>query len=99
MSRTRFCLAAVIVTAVAASSAVLAQTSSPTTKPGSAGPAADSKPSTATEVETWSKKKWEAAEREWAKDKAKWVDCRKQSSDQKLRGRKSWSFLYTCMTS
>ena len=45
-----------------------------------------------------SPQQWEAAKREWAKDKAKWADCRAQSSKQKLEGRKSWSFLYTCMT-
>ncbi len=59
---------------------------------------ASPKPSTATQVETWTKKQWDAAKKDWAKDKAKWADCQKQSSKQKLKGRKSWSFLYTCMT-
>ena len=62
-------------------------------------PAPEAKPSTVEQVETWSRKQYDAAKKEWAKDKAKWADCRKQSSDQKLKGRKSWSFLYTCMTS
>jgi uncharacterized phage-like protein YoqJ len=57
-----------------------------------------SKPSTVTQVETWTQKQWNAAKRDWAKDKLKWADCRKQSSEQKLQGRKSWSFLYTCMS-
>lgn len=60
------------------------------------GPAAQ--PSTTTnDVENWTIKHWNKAKREWAKDKAKWADCRQQSAKQKLAGRKSWSFLYTCM--
>ena len=58
-------------------------------------PAAE--PSTATKVEKWTAKQWSAAKTTWAKDKTKWADCRHQSTDQKLTGRKSWSFLYTCM--
>ena len=61
-----------------------------------AGPAAQ--PTTATnDVENWTIKQWNNAKREWVKDKAKWADCRQQSTKQKLAGRKSWSFLYTCM--
>jgi hypothetical protein len=52
----------------------------------------------ATQVETWTEAQWEAAKNEWAKDTAKWADCQKQSSTQKLEGRKSWPFLYKCMT-
>ena len=33
----------------------------------------------AAEVETWTKKQWDAAQKEWAKDKTKWSDCQKQS--------------------
>jgi hypothetical protein len=54
-------------------------------------------PSAVTKVENWTSKQWNAAKTEWARDKAKWVDCQHQSTDQKLTGRKSWSFLYTCM--
>ena len=52
----------------------------------------------AAEVETWTRKQWDAAQKEWAKDKTKWSDCRKQSGKEHLDGRKSWSFLYSCMT-
>jgi hypothetical protein len=55
-------------------------------------------PSAATQVETWTKEQWNAAQKEWAKDKTKWASCRKQSKAQKLSGRKSWAFLYRCMT-
>ena len=60
-----------------------------------AAPAAQ--PSTTTKVENWTTKQWNAAKAEWAKDKAKWADCRQQATKQKLTGRKSWAFLYTCM--
>jgi hypothetical protein len=102
MSRIRFPLTAVVFTAVMSSSALVAQTSvsPPATKSSPAASAPDSsKPSTATQVETWTVTQWEAAKEEWTKDKAKWADCQEQSSKQKLEGRKSWSFLYTCMTS
>jgi hypothetical protein len=102
MSRIRFCLTAVGFAAVMSSSVVIAQTpvAPPVTRPASAASASvSSKPSTVTQVETWTRKQWEAARRGWAKDKTKWADCRKQSSEQKLGGRKSWSFLYQCMTS
>ncbi len=51
-----------------------------------------------TNVENWTIKQWNSAKREWAKDKSQWADCRQQSMKQKLTGRKSWSFLYTCMS-
>jgi hypothetical protein len=102
MPRIPFHLTAVVFTAVTSSSAVVAQTSvsPPATKSSPAASAPDtSKPSIATQVETWTNTQWEATKEEWAKDKAKWADCQEQSSKQKLEGRKSWSFLYTCMTS
>ena len=99
MSRIRFGLTAIIVAAVMSSTAAMSQTPTPAAKPAPAATApVAAKPSTATQVEAWSRKQWEAAKKEWAKDKTKWADCRKQSKTQKLQGRKSWSFLYTCMT-
>jgi hypothetical protein len=67
-----------------------AQTPTPSPKP--------SEPSAATQVQTWTKKQWNTAQKEWAKDKKKWADCQNQSKSEKLSGRKSWSFLYDCMT-
>ena len=54
-------------------------------------------PSAVTKVEHWTTKQWNAAKADWMKDKSKWADCRQLSTDQKMTGRKSWSFLYTCM--
>jgi hypothetical protein len=102
MFHIRFHLTAVAFAAVMSSGAVIAQTpvSPPASKSSPAVSAPDtSKPSIATQVETWTNTQWEAAKEEWAKDKAKWAGCQEQSSKQKLEGRKSWSFLYRCMTS
>jgi hypothetical protein len=100
MSRPGFYLTAAFLTAVLASAAIAqTSTSTPATKPSPATSAADSsKASVPTQVEKWTKDQWEAAKKEWAKDKAKWADCQKQSTKQKLEGRKSWPFLYKCMT-
>lgn len=88
--------------AIMSAGAAIAQTtaSPPASKPAHAASTPDSsKLSTAAQVETWTKDQWEAAKKDWAKDTEKWSDCRKRSSKQKLEGRKSWSFLYKCMTS
>ena len=60
--------------------------------------ASDTPSSTTAKVENWTTEQWDAAKAEWAKDKTKWADCQQQSTDRKLADRKSWSFLYTCMT-
>jgi hypothetical protein len=100
MTRTRASLAtAVLLAGMVISGAVLAQTPAPAIAPAPAPSAkASSEPSAAKKVETWTKKQWNAAQKEWAKDKTKWANCRNQSKAQKLTGRKSWSFLYECMT-
>lgn len=98
MSRIQVCLKAIVVVAVLSSSAAIAQ--SPSSQPATKLAAtASSNRSTATQVEKWTNKQWEAAKKRWAKDKKKWADCRMQSREQKLEGRNSWSFLYKCMTS
>ena len=60
------------------------------------GPGAQS--AVTAKVENWTTERWHAAKADWAKDKVKWADCQQQSTDRKLAGRGSWSFLYTCMT-
>jgi hypothetical protein len=98
MSALRTASAAVAMLAFVTAGAALAQT--PATPAPSAAPAAPSTPSTTTEdVSKWSIKQWNAAKTKWAKEKDKWADCEKQSKEQKLSGRKSWSFLASCMTS
>ena len=80
----RYCLAAVVVAAGLSCCSAFAQTASPPVpRPApSAATTAQSKPSAAEQVETWTSAQWEAAKKEWTKDKTKWADCRKQSSKQ-----------------
>ena len=54
--------------------------------------------STTEEVSKWTQKQWDAANAKWMKEKDKWTSCNKQATNEKLSGRKSWSFIYTCMT-
>ena len=50
------------------------------------------------DISNWTKKQWYAAKAKWIKEKVKWADCQTQASEKKLSGRKSWQFLYDCMT-
>ena len=50
------------------------------------------------EVSKWTKQQWYAAKAIWVKEKTKWANCQLQAIDKKLFGRKSWPFLYNCMT-
>ena len=88
MSFVRSALVAVAVLGLVTSGVALAQT---TTPPSSTSSKVD-------DVSKWTSKQWNQAKAKWAKEKEKWADCRKQSKDQKLTGRKSWSFLASCMT-
>jgi hypothetical protein len=82
---------------IVASQLAIAKT--PASQPAAAPSAPSSSEPSATErVETWTREQWNATQKEWAKDKTKWASCRKQSKAHKLSGRKSWSFLYQCMT-
>ncbi|MBB1093143.1 hypothetical protein HUU61_17875 [Rhodopseudomonas palustris] len=54
-------------------------------------------PTTQQRVERWTKAKWNEAKKELAMDKEKWSACQAKSDQQHLQGRKSWSFLYTCV--
>ena len=95
----RLCLS-LTVAALAASltcAAALAQSTPPAPNPA-LKTQASSVPSTTAKVENWTKKQWNAAKQKWSQDKAKWNACNQDTKDQKLSGRKSWSYLYDCMT-
>lgn len=93
MSVLRSAAAAVAILACLAAGAALAQAPAQTPPPSTA-------PASKTEdISKWTIKQWNAARAKWAKEKEKWADCEKQSKEQKLSGRKSWSFLASCMTS
>ena len=49
-------------------------------------------------VSKWTRKEWNAAKAKWSMEKVKWASCRNQAKEKKLSGRKSWSFLYDCMS-
>jgi hypothetical protein len=89
MSFVRSALVAAAVLGAVMSGGALAQT---TTPPSSISSKVD-------DVSKWTSKQWNQAKAKWAKEKEKWADCQKQSKDQNLTGRKSWSFLASCMTS
>jgi len=88
MSFVRSALVSVAILGMVASGVALAQT---TTPPSSTSSKVD-------DVSKWTLKQWNQAKAKWAKEKEKWADCRKQSKEQNLTGRKSWSFLYSCMS-
>jgi hypothetical protein len=99
MKAVRSAFAAAAIFAIAASGAALAQeTTPPSTTPAPSSEPASKTPSKVDEVSKWSSRQWNRAKAQFAKEKNKWTDCQKQSKDQKLTGRKSWSFLYSCMT-
>jgi len=88
MSVARSTLVAAAILGVVAPGAALAQT----TPPSSTSSRID-------DVSHWTEEHWNRAKAEWSKEKEKWSECQKQASDQNLTGRKSWSFLASCMTS
>jgi len=76
-----------------------AQAQTPKPKPAPAEKSEPTLSQTTEDVKTWSRKKWNAAKTEYAKQTTKWADCRKKADARKLTGRANWSFLYDCMKS
>ncbi len=97
MSRLHLFLSVAALAASLTCGVALAQSTAPTPNP-TLKTQASSEPSTAAKVESWTKKQWNAAKQKWSQDKAKWNACNQDTKDQKLSGRKSWSYLYDCMT-
>ena len=89
MSFVRSALIAAAVLGVVTSGAALAQTTTPSS----------STSSKIDDVSQWTSRQWNRAKAKWQKETEKWVDCQRQSKDQNLTGRKSWSYLASCMTS
>jgi hypothetical protein len=82
----RSALAAAAILGVVTAEVALAQTTSPTIS------------SKIDDVSQWTTQQWNRAKARWEKETDKWADCQKQATDQDLTGRKSWSFLASCMT-
>jgi hypothetical protein len=91
MSFVRSAVISAAVLSIIMSGVALAQTATPEPSQSTSSKVDD--------VSKWTTKQWNQAKAKWAKEKEKWADCQKQSKDQKLTGRKSWSFLASCMTS
>jgi hypothetical protein len=60
---------------------------------------AQAKATTTEKVKTISARQWSRMKRQWSKQTVKWTSCNKQADDQKLTGRKSWTFIASCMSS
>jgi hypothetical protein len=93
MPQLRASILSIIILAQLATPAALAQTQSQQqSKPGS------TVTTKMEDVSKWSRRQWNAATAKWSKEKSKWSDCQKQADRKELSGRKSWTFLYNCMT-
>jgi hypothetical protein len=88
MSFVRSALAAVAILGVATSQGALAQTTTPSSTISSK----------VDDVSEWTTEQWNRAKAKWEKETQEWAECQRQSKDQGLTGRKSWSFLASCMT-
>jgi plasmid stabilization system protein ParE len=88
MSFIRSVLAAAAILGVVTSHAALAQTTTPSSTLSSK----------IDDVTHWTTEQWNRANAKWEEETEKWADCQKQAKDQDLTGRKSWSFLASCMT-
>src|SRR6266446_2150768 len=96
MRITRSALVAAAVLGVLTSGVALAQTTAP---PSSTSSKVDDVSKWTSKQWKWTSKQWNRAKAKWEKETEKWADCQRQSKDQNLTGRKSWSFLASCMTS
>jgi len=93
MPRSRASILSIIILAQLATPPALAQTQTQQqSKPGS------TVTTKMEDVSKWSRRQWNAAKAKWSQEKAKWSDCQKQADQKKLSRRKSWTYLYNCMT-
>ena len=68
------------------------------TQPQSAPKPAETSTMKMEDVSKWTQKQWNAAKAKWSEEKTKWDHCQAQAKTKNLSGRKSWQFLYDCMT-
>jgi outer membrane lipoprotein-sorting protein len=81
--------------AAGAAAAQTEQAQKPSSNPSSLSATAAQ---TIEDVSKWTRKQWNAAEAKWAQEKDRWNSCQGQAKAQNLVGRRSWQFLYDCMT-
>jgi hypothetical protein len=100
MSVIKMSLIAAALAVTLANGAVVAQTTTAAEDArAAASKASDAASKAADDVAKWSKKQWNAAKAKWSQEQTKWDACNKKAADQKLTGRKSWSFIADCMSS
>lgn len=95
----RLCLLMGVIAALASTGAVSAQT---VLKPVPEQSSRLDNPSTAAKVKTWTRTRWEAARKRWARDNAKFYGCsdkwREQTKNQKYSLHDQREFLFQCMS-
>jgi len=74
--------------------AAQAQTQTPAAPPSISAQASQ----TVNDVSKWTRQHWHAARAKWQEEKIAWNGCQNEAKAQNLSGRKSWQFLYDCMT-
>lgn len=81
----------------AATSLAQTQSAPPKNTSGDASMSAQAS-QTMTDVSKWTRKQWHIAKVKWQEKRDSWNSCRTEAKTQNLSGRKSWQFLYDCMT-
>jgi hypothetical protein len=94
MSCTRTLVMSLLAVSLFGAGAARAQTQTPAAPPSVSAQAQQ----TVTDVSRWTRRQWHAAEAKWREEKDAWNGCQSQAKAQNLAGRKSWQFLYDCMT-
>jgi hypothetical protein len=95
MLRPRMLVSSLALAASLGAGTAMAQTQSAPTKDTSVSAQASQ---TMTDVSKWTRKQWNAARAKWVEEKDAWNGCETRAKAQNLAGRKSWQFLYDCMT-
>lgn len=99
-SRTLFVSLALVAAFGIGAATSMAQTSmaqTQTTPPKDASVSAQAS-QTMTDVSKWTHRQWHAAKVKWQEERDSWNSCQTEAKAQNLAGRKSWQFLYDCMT-
>ena len=94
MSCSRTVVMSLFAVALIGAGAAQAQTQTPAAPPSISAQASHAM----TDVSTWTRKQWHAAKVRWQEEKTTWNGCQDEAKAQNLSGRKSWRFLYDCMT-
>jgi hypothetical protein len=101
MLRSRMLLASLALTGALGIGAAtsLAQTPSAPPKDTSRAASMSAQASeTMTGVSKWTRRQWHDAKAKRQKEKDAWNGCQNEAKTQNLSGRRSWQFLYDCMT-